>query len=87
MKKLIGGGLLALAIGLAAAPVAGADPITPDEWGMDDGIGVGTRTAGTPCLRSESHQWAEDPNDGIDSALWCPPPAFVWIPVVGSCRS
>ena len=81
MKRLIFGGLLALVLGMA--PVAGADPITPDEWGMDDGIGVGTRTAGTPCLRSESHQWAEDPNDGIDSALWCPP-AFVWIPVVGS---
>ena len=84
VRKLIGGSLLVFAIGVAMAPVAGADPITPDEWGMDDGIGVGTRTAGTPCLRSESHQWAEDPNDGIDSALWCPPPAFVWIPVVGS---
>jgi hypothetical protein len=84
VKNLIVGGLTALAVGLAVAPVAEADPITPDEWEMDDGIGVGTRTAGTPCLRSESHQWAEDPNDGIDSALWCPPPAFVWIPVVGS---
>ena len=51
MKKLIGGGLLALTIGVLLAPVAEADPITPDEWGMDDGIGVGTRTAGTSCLR------------------------------------
>jgi hypothetical protein len=83
VKKLIGESLLVFAIGVAMAPVAGADPITPDEWGMDDGIGVGTRTAGTPCLASELHQWA-DPADGSRYALWCPPPAFVWIPVVGS---
>ena len=51
--------LLAWVFPLIAAPVAGADPITPDEWGMDDGIGVGTRTAGTRCLPSETHQWAE----------------------------
>ena len=82
MKKLIVGGLLALAVGLAMAPVAGANPITPDEWGMDDGIGVGTRTAGTRCLASEAHQWADPAMAGY--ALWCPPPAFVWIPVVGS---
>ena len=81
MKKLIGGGLMALALGLTIAPVAGA--ITPDEWGMDDGIGVGTRTPGTHCLASEAHQWA-DPADRSRYALWCPPPAFVWIPVVGS---
>ena len=82
-KNLIGGGLLALAVGLAMALVAEADPITPDEWGMDAGIGVGTRTAGTPCLASELHQWAK-PADGSRYALWCPPPAFVWIAVVGS---
>jgi len=57
---------------LLAGP-AGA--MTPDEWGMDDGIGVGPRVAGTPCLAVEAHQWA----DSVDSsgyALWCPPPAF-----------
>ena len=59
MKKLIGGGLMALALGLVAAPRAQAAPITPDEWGMDDGIGVGIRTAGTHCLASEAHQWAD----------------------------
>ena len=80
MKKLIGGGLAALALGLAVSPVVGADPITPDEWGMDDGIGVGIRTVGTRCLPSETHQWAE-PANGSRYALWCPPPAFVWIPV------
>ncbi|MCV7192218.1 hypothetical protein [Mycolicibacterium brumae] len=47
---------------------------------MDDGIGVGPRVAGTPCLASESHQWAS-PVDGGRFALWCPPPAFVWVPV------
>jgi hypothetical protein len=78
MKKLIGGGLMALALGLTIAPVAGA--ITPDEWGMDDGIGVGTRTPGTHCLASEAHQWADNP-DSSGYALWCPPPVFVWIPV------
>jgi hypothetical protein len=83
VRKLIGESLLVFAIGVAMAPVAGADPITPDEWGMDDGIGVGTRTAGTHCLASELHQWAK-PADGSRYALWCPPPAFVWIPVVGS---
>ena len=84
VKRLIVGVLAALTIGLTMAPVAGADPITPDEWGMDDGVGVGTRTAGTPCLASEAHHWAEDPADGRRYALWCPPPAFVWIPVVAS---
>jgi hypothetical protein len=82
VRKLIGGSLLVFAIGVAMAPVAGADPITPDEWGMDDGIGVGTRTPGTRCLASEAHQWADNPAGRY--ALWCPPPAFVWIPVVGS---
>jgi hypothetical protein len=82
MKRLILIGIAALAIGLGVSPVAGADPITPDEWGMDDGIGVGNRKAGTHCLASEAHQWAEDPTDGSKYALWCPPPAFVWIPVV-----
>ena len=43
----------------------------------------GTRTAGTHCLASEAHQWAS-PADGSRYALWCPPPAFVWIPVVAS---
>ena len=79
MKRLIIGGIAALAIGLGLAPMAGADPITPDEWYMDDGVGVGTRTPGTRCLPSESHQWAENPVG--EYALWCPPPAFVWIPV------
>lgn len=54
--------------------------ITPDEWGMDDGAGVGTRVAGTPCLDSEAHQWAS-PAEGSRYALWCPPPTFVWVPV------
>lgn len=73
-------------VGLAAAVLAGAVPasadpaITPDEWGMDDGIGVGTRVAGTPCLAAEAHQWA-DSNNGSGIALWCPPPAFVWVPI------
>jgi len=56
MKKLIVAIVMVLA-GLVLASPAGA--ITPDEWGMDDGIGVGERVAGTPCLASESHQWAE----------------------------
>ena len=52
MKKLIVGGLAALAIGLAVAAPVSADvygnggvygSITPDEWYMDDGVGVGTR--------------------------------------------
>lgn len=47
---------------------------------MDDGIGVGERVAGTPCLALEAHQWAS-PTDGSRYALWCPPPAFVWVPV------
>lgn len=63
------------------APPASAEPITPDEWGMDDGVGVGPRVAGAPCLAMESHQWAK-PADGSRVALWCPPPAFVWVPVV-----
>lgn len=54
--------------------------ITPDEWGMDDGLGVGTRVAGTPCRDSEAHQWAS-PADGSGYALWCPPPTFVWVSV------
>jgi len=80
------GGIAATVVGacmwLAGAPVGAADPITPDDWGMDDGIGVGTRTPGTACLASESHQWAENPIG--DTALWCPPPAFVWVPVAPS---
>ena len=80
MKKLIGGGLMALAVGLVTAPVAEAHPISPDDWYMDDGVGVGLRTVGTRCLPSESHQFAENP-DSSGYALWCPPPAFVWIPV------
>jgi hypothetical protein len=67
---------------MISAPVAQADPISPDDWGMDDGIGVGVRTPGTPCLASESHHWAENPVG--DTALWCPPPAFVWVPVTPS---
>ncbi len=70
----------ALVAGVFAAP-AGADPtITPDQWGMDDGVGVGPRVAGTPCLASEAHQWAS-PDGGGRYALWCPPPAFVWVSV------
>jgi hypothetical protein len=84
MKKMIIGGIAALAVMLAGAPVAAADPITPDDWGMDDGIGVGLRTPGTACLASESHEWAENPVG--DTALWCPPPAFVWVPVAPSPR-
>ncbi|MGA5542685.1 hypothetical protein ACPCIR_12605 [Mycobacterium sp. NPDC051198] len=62
------------------APMTVADPtITPDEWGMDDGRGVGPRVAGTPCLAMEAHSWA-DSNNGSGIALWCPPPAFVWVP-------
>lgn len=71
----------AIAVGLSvfcAAPAA-AEPITPDEWGMDDGRGVGPRVAGTPCLAVEAHSWA-DSTDGSRIALWCPPPAFVWVP-------
>lgn len=67
-----------LAAGIACAAPAAA--ITPDEWGMDDGAGVGPRTAGTPCLAQEAHQWAS-PAGGGRYALWCPPPAFVWVPV------
>lgn len=68
------------AAALLAAPVAAADPaISPDEWGMDDGAGVGPRVAGAPCLAMESHSWA-NPTDGSGRALWCPPPAFVWTP-------
>ena len=78
MRKLIVGGLAALAVAVGLASPAAA--ITPDEWGMDDGIGVGTRVAGTPCRASESHQWA-DSNNGSGIALWCPTPAFVWVPV------
>ena len=81
MKRLLIGGLAALAIGLAGhlwpEPTHHSRRV-----GMDDGVGVGTGTAGTPCLASEAHQWAEDPADGSRYALWCPPPAFVWIPVV-----
>jgi len=54
--------------------------ITPDEWGMGDGIGVGPRVVGTRCLESESHQWAS-PAGGGRYALWCPPPEFVWVSV------
>lgn len=47
---------------------------------MSDGIGVGKRVKGTPCLASEAHEWAS-PTDGSKWALWCPPPEFVWVPV------
>jgi len=60
---------------LLANPAAA---ITPEEWGMSDGIGVGKRVTGTPCLASEAHQWA-DSADGSGYALWCPPPKFVWV--------
>ncbi|PIB73362.1 hypothetical protein CQY22_017075 [Mycolicibacterium brumae] len=78
----LAGGLAATSVlgAVFAGPAVADDPITPDEWGMDDGIGVGPRVAGTPCLASESHQWAS-PVDGGRFALWCPPPAFVWVPV------
>lgn len=66
------------ALMLCGAPLATADPtITPDEWGMDDGRGVGPRVAGAACLAAEAHQWADS---GTGTALWCPPPAFVWVP-------
>ena len=48
--------------GVLLASPAGA--ITPDQWGMDDGIGVGPRVIGTPCLASESHQWASPAGGG-----------------------
>ena len=57
-----------------------AQAVTPESWGMDDGIDVGPRAAGTACLAAESHQWA-DSTDGSGKALWCPPPAFVWVHV------
>lgn len=76
--KIAFGGLFISASAVLLASPAGA--ITPDEWGMDDGIGVGPRAVGTPCLASESHQWAS-PAGGGRYALWCPPPAFVWVPV------
>jgi hypothetical protein len=76
IKPIIALGTIAAGL-LLAAP---ANAITPDEWGMDDGIGVGPRVKGTPCLASETHQWAS-PTDGSRYALWCPPPAFVWVPV------
>jgi hypothetical protein len=72
--------LAAMALALGPAPLASADPATPDEWGMDDGRGVGPRVAGTPCLAAEAHSWA-DSTTGGGIALWCPPPAFVWVPV------
>lgn len=77
MRKLLASALATAA--LLGAPLATAEPITPDEWGMDDGRGVGLRVAGTPCLAAEAHSWA-DSGQGV--ALWCPPPAFVWVPVV-----
>lgn len=84
MTKLLITLMLGAGIALGGAPVAAADPITPDDWGMDDGIGVGPRNPGTPCLASESHEWAQNPVG--DTALWCPPPAFVWVPVAPSPR-
>lgn len=70
--------------GVLLASPAGA--ITPDQWGMDDGIGVGPRVIGTPCLASESHQWAS-PAGGGRYALWCPPPSFVWVSVAPWAQS
>ena len=70
--------VLPLVTGVLLASPAGA--ITPDEWGMDDGLGVGPRVVGTSCLASEAHEWATNANGG-KYALWCPPPAFVWVPV------
>lgn len=81
MRKIVAAAVSAAAALMLSVAPASADPtITPDEWGMDDGIGVGPRVAGTPCLAMESHSWAS-PTDGGRRALWCPPPAFVWIPV------
>ena len=77
MRKFVAIAAVAAAA-LVTAPVASAEPISPDEWGMDDGRGVGPRVAGTSCLAMEAHSWA-DAADG-SSALWCPPPAFVWVP-------
>lgn len=65
---------------ISAAPATADPAITPDEWGMDDGAGVGPRVAGTACLAAEAHEWAS-PAGGGEVALWCPPPAFVWVPV------
>lgn len=78
MKLCLTGTVVVLAASIACAAPAAA--ITPDEWGMDDGVGVGPRTPGTLCLAVESHQWAS-PAGGGRYALWCPPPAFVWVPV------
>lgn len=71
---------IAASLGSAVLVANPAAAITPEEWGMSDGIGVGKRVKGTPCLASEAHEWA-DPNDGSKWALWCPPPKFVWVPV------
>jgi hypothetical protein len=76
MKRLIVSGFAA--VGVAVGLACPAHALTPDEWGMDDGIGVGHRVAGTPCRVSERHEWA-DSVDGSGVALWCPPPAFVWV--------
>ncbi|KUI16934.1 hypothetical protein AU193_22380 [Mycobacterium sp. GA-1285] len=51
---------------------AEASPV-PDDWFMDDGIGVGLRTTGAPC--SEMHVWA---SSGGRWALWCNPRTGVW---------
>lgn len=81
VRFLTAAALVAASVAVAVAVPAAADPaITPDEWGMDDGAGVGPRVAGTPCLAAEAHEWA-DPAGGGRYALWCPPPAFVWVPV------
>jgi len=61
MKKLIVGGLAALAIGLVIAPVAGASPITESEyidtvqdygWIMDDATAI--RTGHVICSNLDS---------------------------------
>ena len=70
--------VLSAAAAITLSSPAGA--ITPDEWGMDDGIGVGPRVVGASCLASEAHEWATNANGGR-YALWCPPPAFVWVSV------
>ena len=79
--EIVLGAIIMAALSASAVLLAGpVGAITPDEWGMDDGRGVGPRVIGTHCLASESHEWADDAAGG-KYALWCPPPAFVWVPV------